>query len=129
MKCNEIYEAAMAHIGVNPYSLGSEAYEARAPYLLCAICYELGKLDREYRLAHGEQTQKPWDGLSLSLSADFPLLPRFSSAAAYCLASSLVASERVNLSSELYMRYNQSVNDITSELPYTPETTVNVYPD
>lgn len=129
MKCNEIYEAAMAHIGKIPYTIGTESYESRAPYLLCAICYELGKLDSRYREAMGEESAKAWDGLSLPLSSEFPLSARLSSAVTYCLASSLVANENAKLSDEFYMRYNQSTNDILSEIPGEITETINVYPD
>lgn len=129
MKCNEIYEAALSHIGVVPYSEGSEEYEKLAPYLLCAVCYEMSNTDKEYRIAKGEAQAKAWDGLSLPLSADFPLSPRFSSAAAFCLASSLVASTNDKLADEFYMRYNQSMNKIVGEIQATVTGTRNVYPE
>ncbi len=119
----------MAHIGENPYTVGSEKYESRAPYLICAICYELSNLDSEYRSAKGEAAATAWEGLSLPMSHDFPLSARFSSAAAFSLASSLVANENAELSKDLYIRYNQSVNDIIAELPATATSTVNVYPE
>ncbi len=103
MKCNEIYEAALSYIGVSPYTEESSEYEKRAPYIICAICYELLYADREYRQANGEARSDVWEGLSLPLTANFPLADRFSSAAAFCLASSLVAAENEKLSDELYM--------------------------
>ena len=129
MKCNEIYEAAMAHIGLAPYAEENEEYKVRAPYIICALCYEMAFADREYRRVCGKDDSKKWEGLELPLSADFPLSDRFSSSAAYCLASSLVAKENSKLSDELYMKYSKSMKDIYSEIPAMVRKTVNVYPE
>ena len=127
MKCNEVYEAAMAHIGIAPYVPENVDYDRRAPYILCAVCYELSHADIVYREAMGETKTERWEGLELPLSSDFPLSSRFCVPAAFCLASSLVANEDAKLSDELYMRFSKSMKDIYSEIPASVNKTVNIY--
>ena len=60
--------------------------------------------------------------------AEFPLSPRFAHAAAYYLASMLIADENPELADTLFDRFSDAMATIRASVPATKGKIRNVYP-
>jgi len=128
MLCQDIYDTALRFIAEPGASPASDAdYRTRAPYLLSAVCHEMGALDRETRRSQGLGVAAMPGGFSLPLTTAFPLCDRLGPAASYYLASALVFDENPELSDRLFSRYSGSVAGIYREIPATVGSTRDVY--
>ena len=127
MICNDVYAHALSLICESPESELNDDYKERAQYLLASWCTELARMDKNYRLATGESSQLPFSCVILELEYEFPLSERFAPAAAYFLASMLVAEENGELSDKLYSRYTDAVSSLAQEISASIETISDRY--
>lgn len=126
MTCNNIYYLAVRLLGEEPDASDTEDLRRRSAALIGAICTSLAASDGKYRAGSGLAVCE-WDGGELSLEDEFPLVSRYSTGAAYLLASALVLDENRGLSDELNVRGKYEISSINSEIPASLEKITEVY--
>jgi hypothetical protein len=127
MKCSEIFKSALKFLNEKGAEDENGDYAERAPYIIAAMCSEAAATDRRYRLANALPSQNDFSRTFISLDSSFPLSDRFSSAACFYLASLLIIDENEELADDFYEKYCDSISAISSEIPYSSGSTVNVY--
>ena len=100
----------------------------RAPYILAAAVDEMRDADDEYRRSHGLGARVDICDIMLPPEAEFPLSPRFAHAAAYYLASMLIADENPELADTLFDRFSDAMATIRASVPATKGKIRTVYP-
>ena len=119
MLCSDILSAALQLLGEDGGAEGNEDYAERAPYIIASFVSEASEADAMYRLAHGKEAAELSDRVYIDLTETFPLSGRFTSLAAFYLASMLIADESPELSDKFYDKYCDGVSAIISSLPST----------
>ena len=127
MKCFEVYKHALSLISESPESGLNDDYKERAQYLLASWCTELAGMDSEFRISSGKPQGLPFSNVIIELEYDFPLCERFAPAAAYFLASMLVAEENPDFSDKLYARYTDAISSLAQEIPASVEPIMDRY--
>ena len=127
MKIKSIYDAVLRLLGHSADDTSDEDYAERAPYIAATFCCETAALDRDYRESHKLEPQKLFSEVYLSLSDDFPLCSRFTSAAAYYIAAMLVLEENEKLSDVFFDKYCESLSAAVSEIPGKNHKIKDVY--
>ncbi len=127
MKCKEIYDSALRVLAESTVPSDNDDYEERAPYLLATFCCELAGTDSALRRLLGKGSATEFNEVYLPLDTDFPLLPRFASAAALYLAAMLIIDDEQDFSDKLYERYCDKISAICSTVPAVAEKIKNKY--
>ena len=127
MKCNDIFKSALKFLNEKGAEDENGDYAERAPYIIAAMCSEAATIDKRYRLANGLSSQADFSRTFIRLDSSFPLCDRFASAAVFYLASLLIIDEHEELADDFYEKYCDSISSISSEIPYSSGSTVNVY--
>ena len=128
MVCRGIYESSLALLGETPSGEHSGDYEERAPYLLAALCHLLADRDVIYRKECSLGSQRVLPEIKLQLYDTFPLCDAFAPAAAYYLASMLIFDIDSERSDSLFEKYESSVTELLSGLPFKSIKTIDKYP-
>ena len=127
MKCKDIFKSALRLLNEKGAEDESGDFAERAPYILAAMFSEAARTDKNYRTAFGLGAQEGFSPTYAELNSIFPLCDRFSSAAAFYLASLLIVDENDELSDSFYDRYCDSMASISSEICGKAEKIKNVY--
>jgi hypothetical protein len=123
----EVYDAALPLACEVEGESGNEDYEARAPYLVAALCYRYSHLDVRYREAFGLDPQRLVAINYLPLTATFPLCDDFSPAISAALAGLLVLSENPEMSARLTALADDLITELRARIPYQKERIVQMY--
>ncbi len=127
MTVKDIYDSALRLLG-EPADNGSDSdYADRAPYIVAAFCCDAAQADRDFRETHALSAQPSFSEVFLDLSAEFPLSPRFASAAAYYLAAMLIFEEDESRSDSLFAKYCDSLSAAITEIPARLGKIKNMY--
>lgn len=116
MTLNHIWSLSARMLGEEPDARDVEDLRRRAAALICALCAEWQEADRLYRETWGKEAGS-WNGASLTPEDEFPLCPRFSSAAAKRLAAMLIIGENRDLYELFADEARQDMERIMRELP------------
>ena len=128
MTNQEIYDAALAMAcEIEDDSGANEDYEARAPYLIAAICYRYAELDVRYREAKGLDAQRLLAINCLPLGATFPLCDDFAPAVSTALAGMLVMSENPEMCERLSTLSEDLTRELRARIPYQTEQIAQTY--
>ena len=126
MTNKDIFLGALALVG-EPVGLDAADYAERAPYIIANFITENTALDDKYRAAVGAGPKTAVCHVFASDEEAFPLLPRFSSAAQYYLASMLIADEDDARSDGFFDKFCTAMADIMAEIPAVSSAIVDVY--
>lgn len=130
MTNEEICQAAY-HLVCEP-DTGQEGINAdylqRSGYLLAAVCRECETAENAYRAANGKSPVSLPDTLCYQMSTSFPLSAALSGAAAFGVASLLVADENPDLSADFRDRFRQELDGLLASLPMQSAPIVDRYP-
>jgi hypothetical protein len=127
MTNNDIYTSALAILAEGTSEGDNADYEERAPYLIAAFCTEAKDADSALRKALDEPMGAEFNAVFVPLEDDFPLLDRFSSAAALYLAAMLIIDDFPELSDKIYDKYSDAMSSICSSVPAVCESIQNRY--
>lgn len=127
MLLRELYDIALKFLAESSNQGDNEDYEERAPYLLAAFCNEAYSTDAALRRSRGLPDAKTFSPVYIDLSADFPLLPDFSTCGAFYLAAMLVLDYDKELSDTLYDKYCDAISSICSSICSVSEKIVDKY--
>ena len=126
MTNKDIFLGALALVG-EPVGLDAADYAERAPYIIANFITENATLDDKYRAAIGAEPKAAICSVFAADDDEFPLLPRFSSAAQYYLASMLIADEDDVRSDGFFDKFCTAMADIMAETPAVCGAIVDVY--
>ncbi len=127
MTNRDIYISSLAILAESMVEGDNDDYEERAPYLLAAFCTEARDTDICLRRALDEPEEKDFNAVFIPLENDFPLLERFSSAAALYLAAMLIIDDFPEMSDRLYDKYSDAMSAICSSASAISESIQNRY--
>lgn len=127
MTVKDIFVSALCLLAESTSEADTEDYAERAPYLVAAFCTEAQDTDEALRVATGAAEAPQFNAVYISLEDDFPLLKRFTSAAAYYLAAMLVIDEDEQLSDRLYDKYSDAMSTIRQSIPAQCESINDSY--
>lgn len=102
-------------------------YLERGGYLLAAVCRQCETVENAYCSANGKAMVSLPDSLCYQMSATFPLSAPFSGAAAFGVASLLVADENPDLAADFDKKFRQALVDIRNALPMQASSIVDRY--
>ncbi len=127
MTNKDIYVNSLAILAESLNEGDNDDYEERAPYLLAAFCTEARDTDACLRSALDEPEAKDFNAVFIPLENDFPLLERFSCAAAFYLAAMLIIDDFPEMSDRIYHKYSDAMSTICSSVPASCESIRNRY--
>ncbi len=129
MKCIDVYNHALSLISECPLSTSTlhEDYRERTQFLIASWCNEFQKADKNYRKSVGEGPGTIFSPILMLLEESFPLSERFAPAAAYFIASMLIAEENPEFSDKLYAKYSDAISSIMQEIPSSVEPVIDRY--
>lgn len=127
MTNNQIYEHALALLGLSPDVTENEDFTEQAPYHLAAFCTQAEETDRWLRKTEGAEDVKEFHKVFMPLEEDFPLSDRMAPIAALYLAAMLILDEDAERSDRLYDRYTEAMSELSRSLPAFSESIVQVY--
>lgn len=113
----DIYDSALRMLAESCVEGDNDDYEERAPYLLAAFCTEAEDTDKALRQILSEPEGACFNAVYVPLNEQFPLLDRFSAAAAFYLAAMLVIDDNRELSDTLYDKYSDSMSRLCASVP------------
>ncbi len=123
----DIYDSALRLLAESSVEGDNDDYEERAPYLIAAFCTEAEAIDKALRRMLYKPEGACFNAVFVPLSDEFPLLERFSAAAAFYLAAMLVIDYDRELSDTLYDKYSDSMSRICSCVPALTESISDRY--
>ena len=126
MTNKDIFLGALALVG-EPVGLDAEDYAERAPYIIANFITENSALDDKYRAAIGAEPKAAVCPVFAADDDEFPLLPRFSPAAQYYLASMLIADEDGERSDGFFDKFCTAMTDIMADIPPVVGRIADVY--
>ena len=127
MQNKSIFDSALRLLAESTEPCDVEDYAERAPYLLATFCTEVADVDAALRKMENSAPAKSFHSVFMPLQDTFPLLPRFSSAAAYYLAAMLIIDEDADASDRFYDKYCDSISKICASLQAISHPIKNKY--
>ena len=127
MTNREIYTSALCILAESTSEGDNEDYEERAPYLIAAFLTEASDADTALRKALDEPIAAHFNAVFASLDNEFPLLDRFSTAAAMYVAAMLTIDDFPDVSDRIYDKYSDVMSSICSSVPAVCERIQNRY--
>lgn len=127
MTVQDIYDASLAILAENTSEGANDDYAERAPFIIASFCTQNAELDKATRRMAGEGNQLDFGATYIDLEDEFPLLDRFSPAAALYLASMLVMDDFEEISDRLYARYCDAISSLCDAVCVESSPITDVY--
>ncbi len=124
---NDIYTSALALLSESLSVRDNGDFTERAPYIIAMFICESQGLDASLRSFSGLSAVKEYNTVYADLSADFPLLERFSAPASLYLASMLIADEDSERSERLFEKYCDSISSVAAHICGKSESITDKY--
>lgn len=128
MTNQEIFDAALRMCCEGNYSNSYiKDYTERAPYILASFLSHTASLVQKYRYAHQLEEARAFEGVTVSLTEDFPIPSIFTTAAVFYLSAMLTIEENEEMSDKFFALCNDELSRLEASLPMKVETIINKY--